>query len=108
MMYVGLTNETVAASLALRDASAAVGLLPLRIGLAAGPVVVRDGDYFGPVVNLASRLTEIAVPGEVLIPAAFRDELRPAAGIEVRFVPRGTHRLRSIGSVEVFALERSR
>ena len=108
VMYVGLTNETVAASLALRDASAAVGLPPLRIGLAAGPVVVRDGDYFGPVVNLASRLTEIAAPGEVLIPAALRDELRPASGIEVRFVPRGTQHLRSIGSVEVFALERSR
>jgi adenylate cyclase len=107
VMYVGLTNETVAASLALRDAAAAAGLPPLRIGLAAGPVVSRGGDYFGPVVNLASRLTETAAPGEVLIPAALCDELRPDSGIDVRFVPRGTQQLRSIGSVEVFALERS-
>jgi adenylate cyclase len=107
VMYVGLTNETVAASLGLRDAAAAAGLPPLRIGVASGPVISRDGDYFGPVVNLASRLTEIAAPGEVLAPAALRDELRPDSGCDVHFVARGTQQLRSIGSVEVFALERS-
>ena len=80
----------------------------MHAGIAAGMVVVREGDFYGPVVNLASRLTDIAAPGEVLIPAALRDELRPASGIEVRFVPRGSQQLRSIGSVEVFALERSR
>ena len=106
VMFVGLTNETVAASLALRDAAAAAGLPPLRIGLAAGPVVVRDGDYFGPVVNLASRLTEIAAPGEVLVPAALQDELRvrPRAG---DLASPGGEQVRSIGPVEVFALERS-
>ncbi len=107
VMYVGLTAETVTASLALRDAAAVEALPPLRIGLAAGPVVSRAGDYFGPVVNLASRLTEVAEPGEVLVPAALRDELRSGSGMNVRFVPRGTHHLRSIGAVEVFALERS-
>ena len=108
VMYVGLTNETVAASLGLRDAATAAGLPALRIGVASGPVISRDGDYFGPVVNLASRLTEIAAPGEVLVPAALRDELRPDSGCDVDFVARGTQQLRSIGSVEVFALERSR
>ena len=107
VMYVGLTNETVAASLALRDAAAAAGLPPLRIGLAAGPVVARDGDYYGPVVNLASRLTEAAAPGEVLVPAALREELHPAADSSVRFIDRGVRQLRSIGPVEVFAVERS-
>jgi adenylate cyclase len=107
VMYVGLTAETVTASLALRDAAAAEALPPLRIGLAAGLVVSRAGDYFGPVVNLASRLTELAEPGEVLVPAALRDELRSGSGMNVRCVPRGSHHLRSIGSVEVFALERS-
>jgi adenylate cyclase len=37
-----------------------------RGGLAYGAVVSRHGDYYGPVVNLAARLTDIAVPGEVL------------------------------------------
>jgi adenylate cyclase len=50
--------------------------LPLRAraGLACGPVVRRAGDYFGPVVNLASRLTTVAAPSTVVAaePAATR------------------------------------
>ncbi len=38
-----------------------------RGGLAAGPLVTVHGDYFGPVVNLASRLVGEAVPGEILV-----------------------------------------
>jgi adenylate cyclase len=108
VMYVGLTHEAVAASLALRDAADAEGLPRLRIGLAAGAVISRDGDYFGPVVNLASRLTDVADPGEVLVAAELRDELERGPAVEIRAVPRGTRMVRSIGAVEVFALERSR
>ena len=39
----------------------------LRVGLAYGPVLSRVGDVFGPVVNIASRLTSVARPGTVLI-----------------------------------------
>jgi adenylate cyclase len=38
-----------------------------RAGVAAGYALARDGDYFGPVVNLASRLVGVAAPGEVLV-----------------------------------------
>jgi adenylate cyclase len=108
VMYVGLTNEAIAASLALRDAAAAADLPAVRIGLAAGPVVSRDGDYFGPVVNLASRLTELAVPGEMLVPAALRAELGDDPGGRLGWVSKGVQQVRSIGPVEVFAVERSR
>lgn len=37
-----------------------------RGGMAFGGVIGRRGDFFGPVVNLASRLVDEAVPGEVL------------------------------------------
>jgi adenylate cyclase len=37
-----------------------------RGGLAFGDVVARQGDYYGEVVNLASRLADLAIPGEVL------------------------------------------
>ncbi len=36
---------------------------PVRAGLAYGDVVNRLGDVFGPVVNIASRLTSVARPG---------------------------------------------
>jgi adenylate cyclase len=105
VMFVGLTRETVSAALALRDAADAAELPQLRIGLAAGSIVSRDGDYFGPVVNLASRLTELAAPGQLLVPASTRDQISDLAG--VHFVEHGVLDVRSIGPVEVWALERS-
>ncbi len=38
-----------------------------RGGVCFGDVIVRRGDYYGKVVNLASRLAELAIPGEVLV-----------------------------------------
>lgn len=47
-------------------ASLDAAVLP-RGGLAYGDLINIHGDYFGPVVNLAARLTDAAVPGEVLV-----------------------------------------
>ena len=39
-------------------------VLPLRIGIAAGPVILFEGDDFiGMAINLASRLCDAAGPG---------------------------------------------
>lgn len=43
------------------------GTVVPRGGLAHGDLVNIHGDYFGPVVNLAARLVDSAVPGEVLV-----------------------------------------
>jgi class 3 adenylate cyclase len=37
-----------------------------RGGLAYGELLLRGGDYYGPVVNLAARVAQIAVPNELL------------------------------------------
>ena len=65
-MFVGLSSAVAGIAIALRDAAAGHGLPPVRTGLAAGMVVARDGDFYGPVVNLAARLVGVARPGEVL------------------------------------------
>lgn len=49
--------------------------VPLRGGMAAGPTIVRDGDYFGAPVNMAARLTDHARPWSVLADEALHDEL---------------------------------
>jgi adenylate cyclase len=43
------------------------GLPAVRVGLATGPVIALRGDYFGEVVNLASRLAGVAGPSSVLV-----------------------------------------
>jgi adenylate cyclase len=48
-----------------------------RAAVAYGPVLAQGGDYFGPIVNLASRATKIADPGSVVITPPVRDALNP-------------------------------
>jgi adenylate cyclase len=47
----------------------------VRVGLAYGDVMSRDGDYFGPVVNLAARVVKAAGPGTVAVSEEFRHAL---------------------------------
>jgi adenylate cyclase len=57
----------VTIALALQDRIADARDLPqVRIGLAYGGVLIRLGDIYGPVVNIAARLTAEARPGRVL------------------------------------------
>jgi adenylate cyclase len=62
----------------------------VRIGLAAGEVMTRDGDYYGSVVNLAARLVALAEPGSVVVSAAVAEaldddaEATPLAPVEVK------------------------
>jgi adenylate cyclase len=41
--------------------------IPVRVGFVWGRVLSRFGDVFGPDVNLASRITELAEPSTVLV-----------------------------------------
>ncbi len=46
--------------------------LPLKAGIATGPVILFEGDdYIGSIVNLASRLCDRAEPGQLLAPKDF-------------------------------------
>jgi len=59
--------QGAAVALALQDAVTADAELPeLRIGLAYGTILIRLGDVYGEVVNLAARLTTEFKPGRVL------------------------------------------
>lgn len=71
-----------------------------RGGLAYGDVLARSGDFFGPTVNLAARLVDLAVPHEVLTtPATVTVAGRDAT-------PAGRRILKGFpGTVEVVSLE---
>jgi adenylate cyclase len=57
----------VLAALQLVKEVPAAGLPPAHVGVAAGPVVVQGGDYFGRTVNLAARIAAYASAGRVLV-----------------------------------------
>jgi adenylate cyclase len=50
-------------------------LPPVKIGLAAGEVLVREGDVFGPAVNRAARLVTTAEPGTAVVDAEVASRL---------------------------------
>jgi adenylate cyclase len=66
------------------------GLTPAHVGVNAGPVVFRDGDFFGRTVNVAARVADRAGPHEVLV----TDDV-------VRGMPDGVARFHPIGPVEL-------
>jgi adenylate cyclase len=60
-------SRAVECSLDLVEKAPAAGIPPAHVGVNAGPVVFRDGDYFGRTVNIAARIAAKAGPGEVLV-----------------------------------------
>jgi adenylate cyclase len=75
-------DERSACAIALELASAFSDhprIPAVRAGVAGGEVLMRDGDVFGPVVNLAARAVKVAGPSEVVAPPAVAE----AAGLEV-------------------------
>jgi adenylate cyclase len=60
-------GQAVRCSLDLVERTPSAGLPPAHVGVNAGPVIFRDGDYFGRTVNVAARIAAQAGPGEVLV-----------------------------------------
>ncbi|MDX6325922.1 MAG: adenylate cyclase [Nocardioidaceae bacterium] len=79
----------------------------LRIGLAYGPVLPRLGDVFGPVVNIASRLTSVARRGRVLIDRDLHTLLKPRED-EFRVRRGRTTTVRGYSRLDTWTLRRPR
>ena len=95
------------ATLELITAIREAGLPPGHAGISAGPVVARDGDYFGHTVNLAARLSGAAEAGIALATL----EVVEAVGQDdpdARFAPVGELVLKNVGQpVAAFRVERA-
>jgi adenylate cyclase len=106
VMYV--TDEPAAGALiavTLAEVYADDEMMPdVRVGLAMGPVLAREGDYFGPTVNLASRVVNIAYAGS----AVASDEIHEALEGDDRFgwKPLRPRRLKGIGWTPLWVLSR--
>jgi adenylate cyclase len=59
--------HAVEAGLDMVEQAPAIGLPPAHIGIHAGPVIFQDGDVYGRIVNIASRLASVAQAGQVVV-----------------------------------------
>ena len=75
-----------------------------RIGVHAGDVLYRDGDYYGRNVNLAARVVARSAGGEVLVTKPVVD----AAGAHLQFRSIGAVRLKGFSDVTEMFLARPR
>ncbi len=75
MFHFSNAAGAVRCALHLVGEAVARGLPPARFGVHAGPLVFRDGDYFGRTVNVAARITDYARPQEVLVSQAALDSM---------------------------------
>ncbi len=103
-MFV-IENIGDAASIALNLAAAYADddlLSDVRVGMAFGPVLAWDGDYFGSIVNKASRIVNLANPGSVLVSGEFYSALHE----DDRFVfrPLRPRVLKDIGRTELWSM----
>jgi adenylate cyclase len=95
-------------ALDLTDACASDPDFPeVRVGLAYGDVMNRLGDVYGPVVNVASRLTSLARPGRILVDRGMNAELKDHEG-EFRLKRSRTATVRGYNRLETYALKRLR
>jgi adenylate cyclase len=75
--------------------------IKVRVGIHAGKVVARDGDYFGLNVAMAARVAAQATGGEILVTDGVRESVEDvtftlcAEAAELKGIP-GTHQLWSV------------
>jgi class 3 adenylate cyclase len=95
-------RQAIEAALACARAGAEASL-PLHLGLHAGDVIREDNNVYGGAVNIASRISGLSPPGEVLVSETVRSLARTSAGVQ--FEDRGEQALKGVGeAVRVWAV----
>jgi class 3 adenylate cyclase len=97
-------SQAIDAALRCGAAGNAQGL-PLHLGLHAGDVIREQNNVFGGAVNIASRISALSAPGEVLVSDTVRSLARTSAG--VTFEDRGEHMLKGVADAQrVYAVRK--
>jgi adenylate cyclase len=67
MFVCYVATAAVLAGLEILETADERGLPAARAGISVGEVLQQGGDYFGPTVNLANRITASGEPGALLV-----------------------------------------
>ncbi|TAL44804.1 MAG: tetratricopeptide repeat protein [Chitinophagaceae bacterium] len=96
-------SDALFAAIKIQQACSASKELSLRIGIHEGEIIFENNDIYGDVVNIASRIQTLGVPGSILFSKKIADEIKNKA--EFHTVSLGSFEFKNVnGSIEVFAL----
>lgn len=100
--FDGPPSRALGCALAIRDATAAIGL-QVRIGIHTGECELIGDDVGGMAVHIASRVNGLAAPGEALVSGTV---FGTVVGGPFEFHDRGYHQLKGVpGRWPLFSLE---
>ena len=95
--------DATACAKSLQEAFQRKPKVPVRIGLHAGDVVLRDGNVFGDAVNIASRIESMGVVGSVLLSSTVKNQIKNQSQFDVS--PLGRFEFKNVeGTMTVYAL----
>ena len=95
--------EAVQCAITMQQAFKEPPLVPVRMGLHFGDIIINEESIFGDGVNIASRIESLGVPGCVMISDKVKDEIHNHP--EFRTVSMGFYQLKNVERiVEVFAI----
>jgi adenylate cyclase len=107
MFVADAPRDAAEIALLLSEAHTRDKTLPdVRVGLAYGAALPREGDYFGDTVNLANRVAAVAMPRTILVSEAMAESLDGEDAYELRRITRHRY-LKGLGRVRLWALRRA-
>lgn len=103
LCYFTSTIEAVRSAIALQLEMQSVPIVPLRIGMHTGDVILEGNNIYGDGVNIASRMESFAIPGSIFISGRVYDDIKNQNDIQA--ISLGKFILKNVKEpVEMFAI----
>lgn len=97
------TIEGVKAAIALQLAMQKEPVVPLRIGIHTGDVIIEENNIYGDGVNVASRMESFAMPGSIFISGKAYDDVKNQKDIQT--ISLGKYLFKNVKEqIEIFAV----
>lgn len=97
------TLEGVKAAMAIQLDMQLAPIVPLRIGIHTGDVIIEGESIYGDGVNIASRIESFAVPGSIFISGKVHDDIKNRK--DIKTVSLGKYLLKNVKEhIEIFAI----